>query len=94
MTEFIALLTLYYGCDALVSVRPLSLNPEDLGRCMGVYEAVKSEFSEGPLPPPGTRDAEAQRRQAYAAFKAWELDNGDLVTTLRQEAREKILSRL
>ena len=93
LSDFIALLTLYYTCDALVVHRPLSLNPEELAQCMGYYEAVKAEFADGPLAPPGTRTAEAQRRAAYAAFKAWELENGTLVTTLRENAMAEVRRR-
>ena len=93
MTDLIALLSSYYFCDALVSHRPLSLNPEELATCMGRYEAVKDAFTDGPLFPPGSASAEPQRRAAYAAFKAWELANGELVTELRAEALREVLGR-
>lgn len=94
MTDFIALLSAYYLCDAFVIHRPLSLNPSELAACMGRYEAVKAAFAQdGDLSPPGSPNAEPQRRAAYAAFKAWELANGHLVTELRAEALREVLEQ-
>lgn len=93
MSELVALLSAYYLCDAMVVHRPLSLNPAELAQCMSHYEAVKASFSDHPLAPPGTKAAEAQRRAAYTAFKAWELNNGTLVTTLRANARALVQQR-
>ncbi len=88
-----SILMLYYMCDAIVVHRPLSLSPPELAECIGYYEAVKAEFSEGPLQPPGKAEAEAQRRAAYAAFKAWEADNETLVATMRAQARARVLRK-
>ena len=85
---FLLALSFYYGCDALLEAQPMRLAPDQLARCGGYYEAVKSAFvAADALPPPGRPEAEATRRAAFAAFKVWERENALLTRALRDAAR-------
>ena len=93
MPEFLILLSLYYGCDALMAHKPLSLTGSQLVQCSAYYEAVKSEFADAPFPASGTQAGVSARRDAYRAFKAWELENEALVTTMRADAAARVIAR-
>ena len=87
MQNFFLILSLYYGCDALIAHKPLSLTPTQLAQCLGYYEEVKAAFSaDGHLPRSGTPQAEPVRRAAYAAFKTWEQEHALFTDALRAEA--------
>lgn len=89
MSEFLAILALYYICDSVASVRPMS--GEELLHCTKAYETVKTYFvPDFDLAPPGSLARFEQMRHGYLGFKAWEADNPVLVETMRQEAESAI----
>ena len=89
MTEFLKLLAVYYMCDQAAMIRPLT--PEEYMGCQRTYEAVKVYFSglDDPESPTLAQIA-AQKRDAYAGFKAWEAENAGLVAKMKAEALEAV----
>ncbi len=88
MTELLRLLAVYYLCDAAAAVRPLSA--AEVAGCIEVYGRVKSQFSAPEGAAPGSPDSVARNAAAYAAFKAWEAANPDLVEDMRRAARAQV----
>ena len=80
MTEFLAILTLYYACSVAAETRPLS--HAELVQCTATYNSVKHHF----LP----EDTGAGRHDAYLGFKRWEQDNPALVAQAEQAARRQL----
>ncbi|MEL6519095.1 MAG: hypothetical protein AAFR34_01810 [Pseudomonadota bacterium] len=90
MGEFIAILSIYYMCDATAAVRPLAGG--ELAACTQTYESVKVYFIEDwELAPKGSLARFEQNAQGYAGFKAWEAENAELVSRLRREAEAKVV---
>ncbi len=86
MAEFLAILAIYYLCDATAATRQLT--SEELNYCMTRYEAVKEHFlPDGARAARGTPEFSAQNREAYQGFKRWEAENADLVASLRAPDR-------
>lgn len=94
MTPLISLLSLYYTCDAMAELRPLSLDPDQLAQCMAYYEEIKDTFAQSPDDPNESVSTQAQRVAAYVAFKTWERDNAQIVADLRARARANVLNAL
>lgn len=78
MTEFLSVLLLYYGCDAVAATR--ALDHSEVMECMAHYQDVKEYFTE----PEG--DGAAHPQSAYQNFKAWERRNAETVADLRRAA--------
>ena len=90
MGEFLALLSLYYMCDATAAMRPLA--GDELAACTEAYETVKVYFIEDwELAPKGSLERFAQNLQGYQGFKAWEAENSDLVAKLKREAEAEVV---
>jgi len=85
MHNLIALLSVYYTCDAAAALNQLSV--DDAVRCSLVYESVKLRFlSEAELTEVSgatTTDRAAALRRGYLRFKSWEAANADLIHTIR-----------
>lgn len=81
MTEFLAILSIYYMCDAAAATR--ALTAEEVSFCTQRYEAVKNHFRDDEQAIPGTPEYAAETRAAYEEFKNWEAANPDLVARLR-----------
>ncbi|WP_430449343.1 hypothetical protein [Rhodophyticola sp.] len=89
MSEFLAVLALYYACDATAATRPMS--PQEMQACTATYDTVKTYFVTGfDLAPRGTLERFAQMTAAYAAFKDWEDSNSDLVAAMRADAMNRV----
>lgn len=89
MSEFLDMLAVYYTCDAMAAIRPLT--SEEFGGCMDVYEAVKRYFLPGfELAPQGTAERAAQLREAYLGFVGWQDANPDLVARMREDAATRL----
>jgi hypothetical protein len=89
MSEFLDLLTVYYTCDVMAGLRPLT-SAEFMG-CMDVYTAVKQYFAPAfDLAPHGTEARAEQMREAYLGFVAWQQDNPALVANLREVAEARV----
>jgi accessory colonization factor AcfC len=73
------LLLNYYVCDYTASVRAMDFT--EVQACMDIYEQVKTEISGLDSKDPATRV------DAYILWKAWELQNPDMVEILKQDAR-------
>ncbi|MEL7212906.1 MAG: hypothetical protein AAGK92_09610 [Pseudomonadota bacterium] len=85
MSDFLAILALYYICDSTAALRPMS--GEEIRRCTDTYETVKTYFVPSfDLAPPGSLARFEQMQKGYLGFKSWEADNPDIVAHLRQEA--------
>ncbi len=86
MSDFMALLELYYACDVAAATR--ALNTSEVTQCLDHYAAVKSYFAPlEPLADIGTHERADQERTAFAAFKSWEIEHSDLVEALRASIR-------
>jgi hypothetical protein len=63
MSEFLDMLSVYYTCDAMAAMRPLTT--DEFSGCMDVYEAVKRYFAPvfelAPRGTGGPRRADARR---------------------------------
>lgn len=92
MPDFLTLLSLYYICDAMIVQKPMAMTHAQLLECTEYYTSVKESFANAPFPEQNTPSGIAARRAAYAAFKAWELENGLLVTQMRAEASASVNS--
>jgi hypothetical protein len=89
MSEFLDLLSIYYTCDAMAAIRPLT--SDEFHGCMDVYEAVKRYFAPGfDLAPAGSAERAEQMRAAYIGFVGWQDANADLVTQLRTDAAARL----
>lgn len=89
MSEFLAILALYYLCDATAVMRPMSM--EEVQACTRTYDAVKTYFvAEFDLAPPGSLERFQQMNDAYIAFSAWQAANPDLVAEMRQQAWDQV----
>ncbi len=85
MSEFLAILALYYMCDATAVTRPMSM--EEVQACTQTYDSVKTYFvPDFDLAPEGSLARFEQMTEAYVAFRAWQAANPDLVTEMRQDA--------
>ncbi|MDQ7069402.1 MAG: hypothetical protein Q9M48_01400 [Rhodobacterales bacterium] len=85
MPDLLAMLALYYLCDSTAALR--GLDSAEVAACMSNYEVLKVQFAaDSPLAPLGSPERARQNRRAYAKFKAWEAENHQLVTRLRQNA--------
>lgn len=74
MSEFVAILALYYVCDSAAATNTLS--HAEVMECMTHYDAVKSYFA--------APDSTASSPQtAYLDFKQWERANPRIVAELR-----------
>jgi hypothetical protein len=91
MTHFLNLLALYYLCDSTAALRPMT--SAEIASCMATYEAVKAHFVSTP-PAPTTPARSRYNRQAYLAFKSWEVENSGLVARLKDEADTEARARL
>ncbi|KUF09654.1 hypothetical protein [Pseudoponticoccus marisrubri] len=85
MSQFTALISLYYLCDQAAATR--GLDADEVTRCMANYERLKMHFVEKPHARQGSPARAAQIREGYAGFKAWEAANSTLVADLRARAR-------
>lgn len=86
MSEFLAVLAVFYMCNASAEVRVLSAG--EAVACNGAFEMVKAHFARAP--PPGTSRSSKPNVHdtgAYLAFKRWEIDNAELVEEMQREAR-------
>lgn len=87
MAQFLALLTLYYSCDAAAVTRPMT--SAEVAECMEHYGAVKSYFvADASHQTPGLATRGQRNKAAYVAFKAWEDDHSELVRALRTSAAD------
>ncbi|MEL6645774.1 MAG: hypothetical protein AAFQ79_17720 [Pseudomonadota bacterium] len=85
MGEFLAILSTYYMCSATAAIRPMA--GDELAACTAAYETVKVYFiKDWELAPEGTLARFAQNQQGYEGFKAWEAENADLVSRMKDEA--------
>ncbi|MDA7426356.1 hypothetical protein [Thalassococcus lentus] len=85
MTNFLAMMTLYYMCDQAAAFR--GLTPDEVTNCMANYERMKLEFIDERPAALGSAERAKQIRLGYRGFKAWEAANPELVLQMRQEAR-------
>ena len=89
MSEFLDMLAVYYTCDAMAAIRPLT--SDEFSGCMDVYEAVKRYFAPVfELAPRGTEDRAEQMRAAYLGFVGWQDANPDLVARMRSDAAARL----
>ncbi|WP_224825480.1 hypothetical protein [Cognatishimia sp. MH4019] len=89
MSDFLAVLALYYICDSTAALRPMS--GEEVLRCTQTYETVKTYFVPSfDLAPRGSLARFEQMQHGYLGFKSWEADNPDIVADLRQKAERAI----
>lgn len=89
MSEFLELLSVYYTCDAMVALRPLT--QEEFMGCMDVYTMVKNHFA--PVfeyADPGTPERAEQMAEAYRGFVDWQAENAGLVAEMRADAAERL----
>lgn len=85
MTTLLSLLSAYYLCDAAAMQTVLSHS--EAQRCAQVFTAVKAEFATPDAAGLASPDENTTR---YRAFKAWEAENAELVTSLKQDARSRL----
>ena len=91
MAEFIAILSIYYMCDAVASMRPMGV--AEAQACAETYEAVKVYFiPDRDLAPKGTLKRFEQDMAGHRGFKSWEIDNADTVAHLKQGAERSVRS--
>ena len=89
MSEFLEMLSIYYTCDAMAAIRPLT--SDEFSGCMDVYEVVKRFFAPSfDLAAPGTAERAEQMRMAYLGFVDWQNANSDLVAQMRAHAAERL----
>ncbi len=89
MSEFLDMLSVYYTCDAMAAIRPLT--SDEFSGCMDVYEAVKRYFAPTfELAPQGTAERAEQMRAAYLGFIGWQEANADLVDQMRDAAVNRL----
>jgi hypothetical protein len=89
MSEFLDMLAVYYTCDAMAAIRPLT--GDEFSGCMDVYEAVKRHFAPTfELAPQGTAERAAQMRDAYLGFVGWQEANAGLVEQMRGAAMARV----
>lgn len=86
MSDFMALLELYYACDIAAATR--ALDTVEVTLCLDHYAAVKSYFAPlEPLADVGTHERADQERLAFSAFKSWETEHSEVVEALRASIR-------
>ena len=89
MPEFLDMLSVYYTCDAMAAMRPLT--SDEFTGCMDVYEAVKRYFAPVfDLAPQGTAEWAEQMRVAYMGFVGWQEANPELVAQMRSDAAARL----
>lgn len=83
MTELIAVLSVYYVCSTAAADG--LLNNRERHACKRTYDQAKHMFlSEDELRAAGGSVTPELNKTAYLRFKTWELENADLVRSLKQ----------
>ncbi len=92
MTDFSAILGILYACNLMAEQAPLS-KAQTL-QCYDAHNAVKSHFlSEAELEAMATQSPGNRYRtylRGYQRYKAWESNNADTVSRIRNEAAKRL----
>ena len=88
MTKILAMMSLYYFCEASAAERALPV--DEAMACAQLYNSIKVAFLDEPPARLGTPERIAQNRLGYRGFKAWEAAHPELVETLRASARRQL----
>jgi hypothetical protein len=89
MSEFLDLLSIYYTCDAMAAIRPLTRTSSRLHGCLRGRETLLRPRVRA-CAPAGTADRAEQMRAAYIGFVGWQDANPDLVTQMRTDAAARL----
>lgn len=86
MSRFVLDLVIYYACAISAETAPVTA--PDAVTCSRAYEQAKMHFYAADPAPQATPDRFAQSNAAFAAFRAWEAANPDMVAALKSMARD------
>ncbi len=92
MNTFLTLLATYYVCAAIIADGPLT--HQNQLRCSATSEALRigflTEEEQASLRAIGFMRG-TQTRDAFLRFESWELDNAELVSLFREEAKTVVI---